>query len=94
MLTTLLREAEEEVGVAFSLEELRANGLTEVSLTRSDYWVVDPRFPDGGYRHRVFDHNFVVRLPDLDPDTLVLEDKKVLGVRRYLVRRLNFALDY
>ena len=53
------------------------------------YWVEDPKFSDGGYYHRVFDHNFVVRLPDLDPDTLVLEDKKVLGVRKYPVQQLK-----
>ncbi len=91
-LTTLLREAEEEVGVRFSLTELRASGLSEVSVTRSDYWVEDPKFPNGDYHHRVFDHNFVVRLPDLDPNTLVLEDKKVLGVRRYPVLQLKLDL--
>lgn len=86
--TTLLREVEEEVGMALSLQWLRAKGLVHVSVTRSDYWVDDPKFPDGGYQHRVFDHNFVVRMPELDPDSLVLEPKKVLGVRRYPVRRL------
>jgi 8-oxo-dGTP pyrophosphatase MutT (NUDIX family) len=92
VLTTLLRETEEEVGVKLSIAELRANGLEEVSVTRSDYWVDDPKFPEGGYHHRVFDHNFVVRLPDLDPDTLVLEDKKVLGVRKYPVQQLRLDL--
>lgn len=91
-LTTLLRETEEEVGIRFSLEELRANGLIEVSVTRSNYWVEDPKFSAGGYHHRVFDHNFVVRLPDLDLDTLVLEDMKVIDVRKYPIHRLVMDL--
>lgn len=88
-LATLLRETREEVGVRLSVGKLRKNGLSEVSVTRSDYWVVDPGFPNGGYYHRVFDHNFVVRLPDLNPDTFVLEANKVLGVRKYPARQLR-----
>ncbi len=91
-LDTLLRESYEEVGLRLSLPELRASGLREVSITRSDYWVDDPSFPGGGYNHRVFDHNFVVRLPGLDLDTLRLEAGKVLEMRAYPIAALRLDL--
>jgi 8-oxo-dGTP pyrophosphatase MutT (NUDIX family) len=91
-LDTLLRETWEEVGLRFTLDQLRANGLQKVSVTQSDYWVKDPSFPAGGYQHRLFDHNFVVRITDLDLAVLTLEPKKVLYVRLYSIEAMQREL--
>lgn len=92
VLAALLREMREEIGTGLSITELQANGLSKVSVTRSDYWVYDQTFPGGGYQHRVFDHNFVVRLPNFDLSALVLEDKKVVDVRLYSIQKLRLDL--
>jgi 8-oxo-dGTP pyrophosphatase MutT (NUDIX family) len=91
-LETLLREAREEIGLEFSITALEAHGLREVGVTRSDYLVIDSAYPAMRYRHRVFDHNFVVRLPDLNLDRFELEPEKVVGVRSYSVNRLRSDL--
>lgn len=91
-LSTLVRETEEEVGIELTLATLRANGLTEVSVTKSDYWVTDPTFPNGGYHHRVYDRNFVVRLADLKLDSLTLEADKVVDIRMYPIWKLELDL--
>ncbi len=88
---TLVRETSEELGRHYTLGELHSRGLYKVSITQSNYWVVDSGFPGGGYWHRVFDHNFVVRLP-LNLDTLQLEPKKVTAVRLYPIQQLYLDL--
>ncbi len=87
----LLREINEEIGRHYTISELHSKGLYKVSVTRSNYWVVDPGYPDGGYWHRVFDHNFVVRVP-LDLGTLQLEPKKIIAVRSYQIQQLRADL--
>lgn len=87
-LDALARETFEEIGRKISRDLL---AQCKVGITRSDYWVDDPTFENGGYHHRVYDHTYVMCIPDLDLHTLVLEPGKVTGVRAYPIEQL--ALD-
>lgn len=97
-LDTLLRELAAEVGIDFTVERLHDDmRLTKVSVTKSEYWVKDGSFPppfdkaegsDGGFWHRVYDHNYVACMPDLDISKLTLDSRKVVEVRRYPIDQL------
>lgn len=88
-LEALLRIGRNDIGLELSLTELTQRGLVKAKITQSDYWVADNSFPNDGYYHRTFDHNFVVSLTEFDPSELTLEAHKVLGIRRYPLTRLQ-----
>lgn len=72
---TLMREMSEEIGYELpDLEFFNGPDAVFIGTTHTDMVVED------GWRHRVVDFNWVLRQPDIDPDTCRLEEGKVEAV--------------
>jgi isopentenyldiphosphate isomerase len=80
---TVVREAEEELGLV-----LKLNDFSPVSITITDMPI--PAW--GGRRHRVFDHNFCMKLLIPDLSQLSLEEGAVDGIRWYPIDQLETDL--
>lgn len=72
-MTTLSREAEEEVGITLPADEFLTEHCRMVGITRTDQSTED------GWMDRTLSLNFLLSIPGADPSTFQLEEGKVLA---------------